>query len=474
MHLATGRLSRHPLMLLIAALPAVLGGFALAGGPLSSSAHAVTGIDTAATALQHGPVYVDPRVQSQLPKAQATALADKIKKADKPLFVAVLPANGQFPARTVLQDLRTSVGVTGVYAIHLGGGFNAGADPQVMPPNAVANLVGDVKRNDASSTGTELNAFVDRALPQASGSAPRSWSGGSNEPAGNSGAGFVSGLVVLAVVAVLAVGGGFAFRHRSRTLRARRDHAQLDRLRTVVDEDITAYGEELDRLDFSPGDPSADDAMRRDYQQALDAYESAKAKMAAARAPQDVRPVTGTLEEGRFALATLAARRAGEPLPERRPPCFFDPRHGPSVRDVVWTPVGGSPREVPACAADATRLEDGDEPMARTVETASGRQPYWNAGPMYGPWAGGYFGGGLLPGLLVGTMLGGAMASPSYGYATGDEGTGYDAGGGPDGGDYSGSDFDPGDFGGGGFGNGGDGGFGGGGGGDGGFGGGGF
>ena len=35
--------------------------------------------------------------------------------------------------------------------------------------------------------------------------------------------------------------------------------------------------------------------------------------------------------------------------------------------------------------------------------------PYWQVGPAYAPWAGGFFGGGLLPGLFLGSMLGGAI-----------------------------------------------------------------
>jgi hypothetical protein len=197
--------------------------------------------------------------------------------------------------------------------------------------------------------------------------------------------------------------------------------------------------------------------MRADYERALDAYEQAKSLMGQARRPEDVRAVTQALEDGRFSLAQLAARRERRPLPERRPPCFFDPRHGPSVTDAAWTPPGGTPREVPVCAADATRLADGRDPAVREVDTADGRRPYWDAGPAYGPWAGGYFGGGLLPGLLVGTLLGNMMATPAYsadyGSGYGDFGSGYD-GGGYDGGDVSGADFDAGDFGGG-FGDGG-------------------
>ncbi|MCZ9337407.1 hypothetical protein NGM37_06390, partial [Streptomyces sp. TRM76130] len=102
----------------------------------------------------------------------------------------------------------------------------------------------------------------------------------------------VGGLI--ATGAVLAVGGAgvYALSRRNRRRHEEEQRAALEELRVVVDEDITAFGEELDRLDFHPGEPGADDAMRADYGRALDAYERSKALMAGARRPEDVRPVT--------------------------------------------------------------------------------------------------------------------------------------------------------------------------------------
>ncbi|MGW2569953.1 hypothetical protein [Streptomyces sp. NPDC001537] len=420
-----------------------------AGSPPASAA---TGVSTIAEALRKSPVYVDPAASAQLSSADAHALAARIKDADKPLFVAVLPAG--YPTTDLFRNLRTATGITGLYAIRLGDRFDARADSSVLPRTAVENLVSSVQGDKAART--QLTDFTNSAVTNMGGSAPSSWGS-------SSGGGGVSYTALITAGAVLVAGGAGAYTlvRRGRRRRAAEQQAALDRLRVVVDEDITAFGEELDRLDFHPAEPGADDAMRADYERALDAYEQAKSAMAEARKPEDVRAVTQALEDGRFSLAVLAARREGRPLPERRPPCFFDPRHGPSVADADWTPPGGAPREVPVCAADATRLADGRDPVVREVDTDHGRRPYWDAGPAYGPWAGGYFGGGLLPGLLVGTLLGSMMATPSY---AADYGTGYgDFGGGYDGGDTSGADFDPGDFGGG-FGDGGGGDFGGGGG----------
>ncbi|GHF51532.1 hypothetical protein GCM10010218_36400 [Streptomyces mashuensis] len=437
---------RNRLAALPAALALLLTAAALflgAGPAAAAGTTASTGLDTVAAALRKQPVYVDPSVAGQLPAADADALARRIKDADRPLFVAVLPDTPDFPRATLLRDLRTKVGIAGVYAVHLGDtGFNAASDRSVMSPNAVSNLVGAVKRT-GGGTKAELNSFVDEAARTARGHAPGSWGGG------NQGVG-ATGLIVGGAVVVAGGAGAYALYRRNKRRREERERAELDALRVVVDEDITAFGEELDRLDFSPSEAGATDEMRTDYARGLDAYEDAKAKMAAAKRPEDVRAVTEALDEGRFALATLAARRTGAPLPQRRPPCFFDPRHGPSVQDVAWAPPGGTMRTVPACAADAARLAEGQEPLVRQVDTAGGRQPYWNAGPAYAPWAGGYFGGGLLPGLLVGTALGGLLSGPAYA-APG----AFEGGGGPEGGEYTGSDFNPDDFGGGGWGDGG-------------------
>ncbi|MGW0820845.1 hypothetical protein [Streptomyces sp. NPDC002845] len=400
-------------------------------------AHAATDVSKVAEALRESPVYVDPAASAHLSSADAEALADKIEDADKPVFVAVLPADQ--PTEDLFANLRTETGVTGLYAIRLGERFNAQADSVVLSDQAVRNLVTAVQgTGDAKA---QLNDFVDSALRNVGGSAPAGWSEGD---------GGVDAGALAVVGGVLAAGGmgAYALVRRSRRMEEEERREALEKLRVVVDEDITAFGEELDRLDFHPAEPGADDAKRADYERALDAYDQAKSFMAAAQRPEEVRAVTQALDDGRFSLALLAARREGKPLPERRAPCFFDPRHGLSVADVMWTPPGGTERDVPVCAADRARLAEGQDPMVREVDTDSGRRPYWEAGPAYGPWAGGYFGGGILPGLLIGTMLGNMMATSSYAAVYG-AGYGDFGAAGYEGGDVSGADFDTGDFGGG-------------------------
>ncbi|MGA5841609.1 hypothetical protein [Streptomyces pseudogriseolus] len=434
MKAASSRTLLRLLILPVAAVLAVL----LAGAP---GARAATDVSIVAEHLRESPVYVDPAARDILSESDAEALADKIEDADKPVFVAVLPAD--FPTQDLFRDLRTETGVTGLYGVRLGDRFDARADSSVLSRQGVSNLVGSVQ--GAGDAKAQLNDFVDTAIRSIDGGAPGSWSDGSpGVPVG--------GLITVGALVAAGGVGVYTVTRRRRRRHEEEQAAALEKLRVVVDEDITAFGEELDRLDFHPGEPGADDAMRADYGRALDAYEQSKTYMAAARKPEDVRAVTQAVEDGRYALASLTARRAGEPVPERRPPCFFDPRHGPAVADARWTPPGGTEREVPVCAADRARLADGRDPAVREVDTEYGRRPYWEAGPAYGPWAGGYFGGGLLPGLLAGTLLGSMMAGPGY---ASDYGSGYGDFGGYDGGDVSGADFDPGDFGGG-FGGGGD------------------
>ena len=282
------------------------------------------------------------------------------------------------------------------------------------------------------------------------------------------------------LVVLLVVGGVLAVvvtsnRRQQRTERERKA-ADLAAVRKVADEDVTRFGEELQRLDVEMLVTPLDEPMRQDYQRALDSYEAAKEALHRATEPAHVKHVTEALEDGRYAMACVLARRDGEPLPVRRPPCFFNPAHGPSTTDIEWAPPAGIPRQVPVCAADADRVSQGAEPDIRTVQQGYGRVPYWQAGPAYSPWATGYFGAyaasNLLPTFMLLTLLSptwdggevagaetdfGAEAGPDgYGDAGGDMGgdVGGDAGGGDIGGDAGGGmgdGFDFGDLGGFGF-----------------------
>ncbi|QZY30211.1 hypothetical protein [Nocardioides coralli] len=216
-------------------------------------------------------------------------------------------------------------------------------------------------------------------------------------------------LGVLAMLAILLGVVGVA----SRTRRAReleRQAAELEPVKKLAFEDITALGVELQELDLELAGHELDPGMNADYQRALDAYEAAKTAGDAIAEPEHIKHVTEILEDGRYAIACVRARVAGEQLPTRRPPCFFDPRHGLSVEDVPWTPPGGARRDVPACALDAERVKVGAEPDVRQVMVGSRRVPYWQGGRAYQPYAMGYFGAfGPMEWMFMGMLFSGGF-----------------------------------------------------------------
>ncbi|GAC1324113.1 MAG: hypothetical protein NVSMB25_21270 [Thermoleophilaceae bacterium] len=233
-----------------------------------------------------------------------------------------------------------------------------------------------------------------------------------------------------------------------------RHEREWEEVRAQARDDLVALGDDIRALDLDIQLPDASQEAKQRYSQALEAYERANQVFERARRPEDLGPVSATLEEGRYAMAYAKALLDGREPPERRAPCFFDPRHGPSTEDVQWAPPGGAPRPVPACAADALRVREGFDPHARQVLVDGRPTEYWNAPAHYAPWAGGYFGGmgggGMLPGLLMGSVLGGAIGLGAGGLFGGDDygdggGWGGDDGGGgwgDDGGGFGDGGFD--------------------------------
>ena len=217
----------------------------------------------------------------------------------------------------------------------------------------------------------------------------------------------MTGVWILVLLAII-VGTVVVARRSGQRRELERQRAELEPVQRLAAEDVTALGEQLQALDLDLAGRPLDEGQRADYQRALDAYESAKTAADAMARPDDVRHVTQIVEDGRYAIACVRARVAGEPLPARRPPCFFDPRHGPSVTDVLWSPVQGAPRDVPACALDAERVQVGAEPDSRMVMSGAQRVPYYQAGGAYRPYAQGYFGAfGPMELMFAGLLFGG-------------------------------------------------------------------
>jgi hypothetical protein len=234
-------------------------------------------------------------------------------------------------------------------------------------------------------------------------------------------------LLVMLVMLGLVGGGVGVYRRHAQRQRDAAARAELENTlstsKRAADEDVTKFGEELQRLDVDVAGHPLDEPMQQDYQRALDAYENAKMSLDAVTKPDEIKHVTEILEDGRYGVACVKARVAGEPLPAKRPPCFFNPAHGPSSRDVEWAPAGGALRSVPACPADAERVLAGADPYIRTVQVGAQRVPYWEGGQAYAPWAQGYYsrwsGSDMLSGVLIGSFLFGGMGNVFGGVGAG-------------------------------------------------------
>ena len=213
-------------------------------------------------------------------------------------------------------------------------------------------------------------------------------------------------VAVVVVVALLFVVVG----RRNKALKLQRAAAELDPVKKLAFEDVTALGVELQDLDLELAGKPLDVGANADYQRALDSYEAAKTAADAIARPEQVQDVTKILDDGRYAIACVQARVAGDAQPQRRPACFFDPRHGLSVADVTYAPMGGAERQVPACALDAERVRAGAEPDVRQVMVGTKRVPYWEGGRAYQPYAAGYFGAfGPMDWMFMGLLFGGGF-----------------------------------------------------------------
>ena len=171
--------------------------------------------------------------------------------------------------------------------------------------------------------------------------------------------------------------------------RMARRHERAEALATLVklcEEDVTLLGEQLSRLDAETSDHPLDGAGRADYQVALDAYESAQREVPKIDDLEHISPVADTLNDGRYALACVRARVAGEPVPEKRAPCFFNPQHGPSVANVMFTARAGGTKQVPACAQDAARVKAGERPEIRKIEVNGHKIDYFDASSIGKVW----------------------------------------------------------------------------------------
>lgn len=141
-------------------------------------------------------------------------------------------------------------------------------------------------------------------------------------------------------------------------------------------EDVLVLGEDVAGLAL-PADASHE--VREHHRFALEGYDRARRMLDEAHAAEDVDRLDEVLQAARWELAAVRALEAGEQLPERRSPCFFNPQHGPAVTSLEWAPAGGTPRRVEVCRNDELRLETGADPDHREVRVGDRFVPWWQA-----------------------------------------------------------------------------------------------
>ena len=413
---------------------------------LAVPAHAQTLTETgiageAAAALADNPVFVHPDAEPSISGADAERLRGYIaERRAGPMYIAILPAEARNEAggdatevlRAIARELRRN----GVYAGAVGGQFRAGSAGVDVEARRLATEAFEAKSGEGLSA--TLFDFVDRVGTAKAGGDTASGNGGED--------GGIPGSVLLLGMAGIG-GGAWALSRRNRR---RRDAAELEEVKDAARDDLVTLGEEIRALELDI-DMGANEAAKAHYAEAIEAYRQAEEAFDRSRRPEELAEVSEHLERGRWAMIAARARIEGREPPERRAPCFFDPRHGPSTREVEWAPEGGQPRPVPACEADALRVEAGHDPQSREVMVGGRATPYWAAPGAFSPWAGGYFGGfgGFLPGLFLGSLMSGAFFPHDVHADPGGAGGDFGGGGGDFGG-FGGGDFGGGDFGGGG------------------------
>ncbi len=251
-------------------------------------------------------------------------------------------------------------------------------------------------------------------------------------------------LIAISIIFVLVVLGFFLI---ARPIRKRRLR-ELGDAKSAAQDDLIALSTRLTDFHTDVSIQNNSDVME-EQSAALSAYERGTKALDAAKRAKDMGAVSRAIATGQYHLACSEALAAGRPKPDRRPSCFFDPRHGMSVNDVDWRPAEGEPnRWVPACSDCAHKVEKGIEPEMRKVEVYGAPVNYVNSGFAPAYWGGYGFGHEMFIGFLLGQAL-----APSAGFSFGGGDFGGDSDGGGGGG-FGGGDFGGGgggDFGGGGF-----------------------
>jgi len=381
-------------------------------------------VDEAVAGLQHKRVFIDPGVRDTLASSTVASLENQVNQtsASKPLYIAVLPqaalseggGHADGVAKAILRGLHRPGTVLVVSGLSFGTASSSQAD-STAASGAVTSALRAAGVKAGESLGKDAGKALGRVLSDAtSRTATAVGHAASNAKPAQGSSGFSlwhSALVRFLLIAALlvAVVALLDLLLMRLTSRQRQGHAHdFEDVRSLAHQDITALDEDVRDLGASLDLDTDNPRILTDYQDAQESLQQANDAYDRAQTANELAPVSTAIEAGHYKLARARARFEGRELPQRRPPCFFDTRHGPSVDDVGWMPENGPPRPVPACRDCMQTIAGGAEPGVRTVVSAGKRMPFYDAPPHFESWFGGYFGGAAAD-LVQGFALGRAL-----------------------------------------------------------------
>ncbi|QNE18885.1 hypothetical protein F1D05_14420 [Kribbella qitaiheensis] len=343
-------------------------------------------LDNVAAKLGDPGIWVDSAV-TKLSASEVAELDRAVKSAAAPMRIAVIPASAintapkgsyrtqlAWEGEEIASQLYDRVGVEGVYAVLVdarsesdGRGFNAVQHADKGPTYHVGDAVDEAVDCCAPDYDGILTRFVQRAQVI-------------DEPFFIDAAPYAGGA---AGVAFLWWGGTTLSARRARR-RDEKNHLEVSV--PVLNEEIIALSQQVSELPTT-----SDPEQSKVSKDVLDTVEKARHRLDEAKGDEDTEAVATLLGSARYGMVCLEALRAGKPIPEPTPPCFFDPRHGPSTAAVEWAPEGGSAREVQVCTACAARAAAKQEPEIRMVMLRDRPRPYWTLGEELASYMDGYW-----------------------------------------------------------------------------------
>ena len=283
----------------------------------SPAAAQSTVLDEAAEGLRADPVYVHPGTDA-LTEAEADRLRDAIdEEGAAPVSIAILPASVRTDGSSSTQvavELARLVDEPGVYAVVVGNQFRA-----------VSN---DLARDQAPALAARLSdaqpGWGCRGTARLRPARRRRTEGRARRERGRRRLPHLAARGRGAIAALLGVR---AYRRRQRRER------ELGEVKAVAREDLVALADDVVGLDE---EVEAHPDAKAAYLRGMEAYQRADDAFDRARSPEDLARVSAAIADSRYEMETAKALMSGAPAPERRPPCFFDARHGTSVQNVTW------------------------------------------------------------------------------------------------------------------------------------------